>query len=83
MEKRMETGEQKRKAMDAKQRFSRQFVIAIGKLLIAIVIALLLLALAWSSSFLPLVVFFLCLVAVWYITSKHEKWFYPKRKDKS
>jgi Flp pilus assembly protein TadB len=83
MEKRIESGEQKRKATDAKQKSSRQFMIAIGKLLIAIVIALLLLALAWSSSFLPLVVFFLCLVAVWYITSKHEKWFYPKRKDKS
>jgi len=79
----MESEEQKRKAMDARREYGRQFGIAIGKLLFAIGIALLFLGLVWLELFRPLGVLYLCLGATSYIMSKHEEWFYPKRKDKS
>jgi hypothetical protein len=81
MEKRIESGEQKRKAMDARHEY--ELGIAMGKLLFAIGIVLLLLGLVWLELFRPLGVLCLCLGATSYIMSKHEEWFYPKQKDKS
>jgi hypothetical protein len=79
----MESEEEKRKAMDARRESGRQSGTAMGKLLFAIGIALLLLGLVWLEFLRPLGVVCLCLGTTFYITSKHEEWFYPKRKDKS
>jgi uncharacterized membrane-anchored protein YitT (DUF2179 family) len=78
----MESEEEKRKAIYAKHEFQRQLGIAIGKLLFAIGLVLLIPTIMFSI-FLPFAVYLLCLGAICYITAKHEEWFYPKRTTNS
>ena len=80
----MESEEKRRKTEEARREYeyARWLGIMMGKMLFVIGLALLFLALAWNMFFFPLAVLCFCLGATFYITSKYEKWFYPKRKTK-